>query len=281
MSKCSHLALQDVLLPAASEWSSSGTGWSFLSIAQGLGYALRAGSAQELSEGQTVVFALSAPLTIRASQLSDMKLQFFQLSPEMLGGFFTLYEQHCLESAAGNPALAARFFPAADPFAQKFAVLCASEEPRHSLLYRARLLGLAADLLNAELLPQREAGKRHIAARERFEHLIQRMPAAEIQNRTVGELAEECGCSERHFSRIFRHYFGFSIRAKQIEMRLQKARQMLQESDARMIYVAMESGFRHLSLFNAVFKKRFGLTPSEWRRQNSSGCRSPRIVRLS
>ena len=64
-------------------------------------------------------------------------------------------------------------------------------------------------------------------------------------------------------------------------MRLQKARQMLQESDARMIYVAMESGFRHLSLFNAVFKKRFGLTPSEWRRQNSSGCRSPRIVRLS
>ena len=44
---------------------------------------------------------------------------------------------------------------------------------------------------------------------------------------------------------------------------------MLADSDAKIINVAHESGYRHLGLFNAMFKKRFGLTPSKWRKQNT------------
>ena len=51
-------------------------------------------------------------------------------------------------------------------------------------------------------------------------------------------------------------------------MRLQRARQLLVHSNAKIINVAYESGYRHLGLFNAMFKKRFGVTPSEWRQQN-------------
>ncbi|MSU61910.1 MAG: helix-turn-helix domain-containing protein [Pedosphaera sp.] len=65
-----------------------------------------------------------------------------------------------------------------------------------------------------------------------------------------------------------------------MELRLQKAGQLLRESDAKIDHVAMESGFRHLGLFNAMFKKRFGTTPTEWRRGAENKTGSRRLVRL-
>ncbi len=95
------------------------------------------------------------------------------------------------------------------------------------------------------------------------------MIEAELSGKTLGELAGQLHCSERHFSRLFREEFGVPLRARQIELRLQRARQLLADLDAKIINVAYESGFRHLGLFNAMFKKRYGVTPSEWRQQNA------------
>ena len=81
--------------------------------------------------------------------------------------------------------------------------------------------------------------------------------------RSLTELAGQLHCSERHFSRLFREEFNISLRARQTELRLQRARQLLTESDAKIINVAYESGYRHLGLFNALFKRRFGVTPSQ------------------
>jgi hemolysin activation/secretion protein len=94
------------------------------------------------------------------------------------------------------------------------------------------------------------------------------MSEAELATRSLTQLAEELHCSERHFSRLFREEFHISLRSRQTELRLQRARQLLAESDAKIISVAYESGYRHLGLFNAMFKRRFGVTPSQWRQQN-------------
>jgi AraC family transcriptional regulator of adaptative response / DNA-3-methyladenine glycosylase II len=48
-------------------------------------------------------------------------------------------------------------------------------------------------------------------------------------------------------------------------LRLLKARQLLGETDQRISQIALDSGYRSLSLFNALFRKRFGLSPSAWR----------------
>src|SRR4030095_15291938 len=96
-------------------------------------------------------------------------------------------------------------------------------------------------------------------ASERFKEIIAAAPAAEIQDLSVTELALRCGCSERHVNRLFRAHFGFSLRARQTEVRLQKAQKLLLESDRKVLYVAIESGFHHLGLFNALFKKHFGM----------------------
>jgi AraC-like DNA-binding protein len=97
------------------------------------------------------------------------------------------------------------------------------------------------------------------------------MLEAELAGKTLTELAEHLHCSERHFSRLFREEFGVPLRARQIELRLQRAQQLLGDSDAKIINVAYDSGYRHLGLFNAMFKKRFGVTPSEWRRKRDKG----------
>jgi AraC-like DNA-binding protein len=75
---------------------------------------------------------------------------------------------------------------------------------------------------------------------------------------------------------MFRKQFKTSIRAKQTELRLEKARQLLADTDDRILNIAHESGYRHMGFFNAAFKRKFGITPSDWRRQNNAATGSNR-----
>ena len=133
---------------------------------------------------------------------------------------------------------------------------------------RCGLLQLWANAISSLLpVPVSEAadsGK----LRERFKQLVGRMPEAELSQCSLHDLAGQLNCSERHFTRLFREEFGVPFRARQIELRLQHARQLLADSDAKIINVAYDSGYHHLGLFNMMFKKRFGMTPSEWRQQH-------------
>ena len=96
------------------------------------------------------------------------------------------------------------------------------------------------------------------------------MPVADLIQSSLHDMAERLNCSKRQFGRVFRREFGMPLRARQIELRLQRAQQLLVDSDAKITNVAYDCGYRHLGLFNAMFKKRFGVTPSQWREQNGA-----------
>jgi AraC-like DNA-binding protein len=281
MSRTGHLNLVELTLPPSTEWSFDATGWCFVRVKDGVGYALLGSSAQSLSPGDVFIACAAGEWILRASQLGDLNLQYFRLNPELLGGFFTLAEEHYLETAAVQNQRAPRHFPAGHVVGKEFTRLCAQAAPENRLTCRCQMLSIAALALENELARRPLETHKSPAARDRFSQLMAELPAAEIQHLSISELARRCGCSERHFSRLFRNYFGFSIRAKQMELRLQKAQQLLRESDTKVINVALESGFRHLGLFNAMFKKRFGMTPTEWRQQDSRKRAARRIVRLS
>jgi hypothetical protein len=51
-----------------------------------------------------------------------------------------------------------------------------------------------------------------------------------------------------------------------MEMRLLKAVSLLRDADAKIINVADQCGFNHLGLFNTCFKRRFGMSPGQWRK---------------
>jgi hemolysin activation/secretion protein/AraC-like DNA-binding protein len=261
-----HLILQELMLRPSSEWTPSERGWVAARVAEGVGYWLPGGNARELNAGDGFVVGFNANTIVRASQLGPLKLQFFTVQPQYLSGLLTMAEWHQLESASENPLTHVLFFTASEPFGQKFARI-AAQTPTDGLTMRCALLQLWTGAV-AGLIGPLSAFAGGNKLRERFRQLIGQMPEARLSECSLSALAAQLHCSERHFSRLFREEFGVTFRARQAELRLQHARQLLASSDAKIINVAYDSGYRHLGLFNSMFKKRFGTTPSEWRQQN-------------
>ena len=110
---------------------------------------------------------------------------------------------------------------------------------------------------------------RNAYALHRFRDIIQQMPDQEFLQHTPAQLAELCGCSARHFGRLFRRHFGGSLRGKLRELRLIKAREMLLESANGLEAIAAEAGYGSLSEFRTAFKKRYGVSPAMFRRSQS------------
>jgi AraC-like DNA-binding protein len=268
-----HLMLQELSLRPSGEWT-PGSGWTVARVAEGAGYCLQTGSARELNTGDMAIAGPSAGVAFRASQLGVLKLEFYQVLPQCLNGLLTVTEWRLLEDSASEAATRLLHFAVGEPVAQRFTRLAAQTQ-RDGLAVRSALLHLWASSI-ASLLPAGETTLVACDLRERFRQFVGKLPEAELAVRTLTQLAGDLHCSERHFSRLFREEFHISLRARQTELRLQRARQLLADSDAKIINVAFDSGYRHLGLFNALFKRRFGVTPSQWRRQNSPAGAHPR-----
>lgn len=252
--------------------------WTVVRVIEGAGYCLQTGTARELNPGDMIVVGAHAAAVFRASQLGLLKLEFFHVLPQCLNGLLTVMEWQQLEDASGQMAKALLRFAASEPAAQRFTRL-AAQPRRDGLATRSALLQLWASSITS-LLPAASAVALASNLRERFRQFVGKMSEAELAVRSLPELAGELHCSERHFSRLFREEFHVSLRARQTELRLQRARQLLVESDAKIVNVAYESGYRHLGLFNAMFKRRFGVTPSQWRQQHPPASGTGTISRL-
>jgi hemolysin activation/secretion protein/AraC-like DNA-binding protein len=263
-----HLILQEFTLLPSAEWSPRCQGWLMCHVVEGAGYWLQNGAEpRQLAAGDGVVVSRNPDGAFRASQLGPLKLQFFAIHPQHLIGLLTVAEWHQFEIAPDKSASHVLVFTATEPVGQKFTRIAAQMQ-NDRLPMRCALLQLwanaVAGLVIAPTASPANEGKLH----ERFRQLVSQLPEVELAECSLADLAKQLNCSERHFSRLFREEFGVSLRARQIELRLQRARQLLADSNAKIINVAYESGYRHLGLFNAMFKKRFGMTPSECRQQN-------------
>jgi hemolysin activation/secretion protein/AraC-like DNA-binding protein len=262
-----HLILQELTLRPSGEWTPLGRGWVAARVVEGVGYWRHGGAARELNAGDGFVAACNAGVIVRSSQLGILKLQYFTVQPEYLNGLLTVSEWHQLEFAPHGSAPQVLFFGANESLGQKFTRLSVQSHT-DSLSNRCALLQLWTGAVSSLMgNPVAVAGGNKL--RERFLQLVGQLSEAELCQRSLPELAAQLHCSERHFSRLFREEFGVPLRSRQIELRLQRARQLLADPDAKIINVAYDSGYRHLGLFNAMFKKRFGMTPSEWRQQHS------------
>jgi len=81
----------------------------------------------------------------------------------------------------------------------------------------------------------------------------------------VGELARAVGMDRRALERLFRSQLNRSPKEVLIEMRLGRARELLEQSALRVVEVAAQCGFGDSSALSSAFRKRFGKTPRAWR----------------
>jgi AraC-like DNA-binding protein len=88
----------------------------------------------------------------------------------------------------------------------------------------------------------------------------------------IVSIAERNGLSPKQVQRLFERQ-GTTFAAFVLEQRLLYARRLLGNPGARqqkIATVAYTAGFGDLSYFNRVFRRRFGMTPSEWRDERPS-----------
>jgi AraC-like DNA-binding protein len=257
--------MEETRLQPGQEWLEPAGVWRFLRVDNGAAYWLGKPNTRSVTEGELLIIPPAAQGVVRASQLNEVSLHVFSFAPDGLWGLFSLEERHNFER--GNRPGQLWFLPSTHPATRRFAALAAACEVNPGLSQRAEALGIVAEVFDHEIAPCHPPPSAGLSARQRFQQMVAQMPDTEVINHTAAQLARLCGCSSRHFNRLFRKQFGISVRSKQAELRLLKARQLLCCTKERIAQIAEASGYRNLSLFNFLFKKRFGKTPTEWRKQ--------------
>ena len=87
----------------------------------------------------------------------------------------------------------------------------------------------------------------------------------------LSELATVANFSKYHFHRIFTSIVGETISQFILRLRLEKAASYLNaNTDLSITEISITSGFSSVSIFSRQFKKRFKVTPSEWRALKSN-----------
>ncbi|MDB6033412.1 MAG: 3-methyladenine glycosylase/8-oxoguanine glycosylase [Verrucomicrobiales bacterium] len=260
-----HLVLGEMKLGAGLEWREEGAGWLFLRLARGVAYWLGKNLAEEIHSDGVLVVPPDVQGVIRVSQLGTAQLHYFHFCPELVTAFLTVSEEHYLDKVATRAGSKIRIVAPDEPLAQIFRLMVESGEGESTFVRRTQMMNIAALAFSEEMEKHKGPTIFSGSAEQRFKDLIEQMPDGELVKQSPDQLALLCGCSTRHLSRMFRKHFGSTMRTRQTELRLLKARQLLLETDAKITHVAFESGYRHLGLFNQMFKKYLGVTPSEWR----------------
>ena len=91
--------------------------------------------------------------------------------------------------------------------------------------------------------------------------VIQMMEANIEEPKSPSLLAKEVGMSTRQLERLFRRYLNRSPKRYYMELRLQKARNLLMQTDMSVINVALACGFASPSHFSKCYRAQYNITP--------------------
>ena len=114
----------------------------------------------------------------------------------------------------------------------------------------------------------------------KLSQVIQMMEANIEDPISPADLAEEVGMSTRQLERLFRRYLNRSPKRYYMELRLQKARNLLMQTDMSVINVALACGFASPSHFSKCYRAHYNTTP--YRERGTQGTPGmPGVARLS
>jgi AraC family transcriptional regulator len=136
-------------------------------------------------------------------------------------------------------------------------------------LFRQQLM----DLLATRLLAAHSGSPNMIApargglAPKTLLRAIERLRSDSDADVSLAALAAEAGLSRFHFCRAFKDSTGLSPHAWLRQHRLEQAMNMLRDSDASVVSIAVTLGYASQTAFAAAFRKLTGESPSDWRRR--------------
>ena len=163
-------------------------------------------------------------------------------------------------------------FPLAAPLVERWFGRLFTELEARKPGREIALLGLLGELL-ALLLAARQPGDDHgalLTAPEGLRKAIEQMRIYPHQDWPAVKLAQLAGMSVAHFNRGFRRHFATSPRQWVIAERIHAAQRLLTETDQPVGQVAVATGYGDIFHFSRDFRRRTGLSPLAYRRQEQA-----------
>ena len=88
---------------------------------------------------------------------------------------------------------------------------------------------------------------------------------------SLKEFGEQFHLSEKYISRYFKEHFHIALSQYVTYLRLEHAKQLLQDTDIPITEVAMQSGYQNVSYFIRSFKKAYGVSPLKYKKGIGKG----------
>ena len=87
---------------------------------------------------------------------------------------------------------------------------------------------------------------------------------------SLREFGEQFHLSEKYITRYFKEHFHITLSQYVTYLRLEHAKQLLQDTDIPVTDVAMQSGYQNVSYFIRSFQKAYAVSPLKYRKNNYS-----------
>jgi len=85
---------------------------------------------------------------------------------------------------------------------------------------------------------------------------------------SISAVARASGLTRFHFIRVFKALFGETPHQYRLQAQIEKAKHLLILTDLSITDVCMAVGFSSLGSFSTLFRRRVGLSPSEFQRRH-------------
>lgn len=151
-------------------------------------------------------------------------------------------------------------------FAPFVAAACAGVAAQAQLAWDELALSLAVRTLRlAAGMPAQDASAVPPATLARVMQVLQRVDETPEADLGIERLARLAGLSPYHFLRTFERATGSTPHQYVLRARLRAAAQRLADEPAKIVDIALESGFDDVSNFNRAFRAEFGASPRAFR----------------
>jgi AraC family transcriptional regulator len=104
------------------------------------------------------------------------------------------------------------------------------------------------------------------AAEARVTRIVRMIESRPQDEHALGDLSQEAKLSVYHFLRIFQQLTGLTPHQYVLRARLRRAATRLLLEQARILDIALDSGFGDVSNFNHAFRAEFGVSPRSYRK---------------
>lgn len=232
-------------------------------------YDVHAGEAIVINSGE-----LHAGYSLENSPCSYEAVVF---SSDLLhsGSFDIIYSKY-IEPVVKNRVIFKRHITGANDWETKLLLslsrvleLVVSKQPAYEMLAKSELLKMLAQLIINSTPIETESDKTHGQLNlERLKSALKHMHNNYSQKLSTREISAYLDISEGHFCRLFKQYFKRTPVEYLNYYRITRATKLLEETELKVLEVAMEVGFDNISYFISTFKHYVGTTPSKYRREN-------------